>query len=69
VAGFCEHSNELLGSITGREFRDQLSDHQIFKELVHEKLTSLHVVAVALCTTIATRSSCNKHEAIHRTET
>jgi hypothetical protein len=31
VAGFCEHSNEPLGSIKGGEFIYQLSDCQLLK--------------------------------------
>jgi hypothetical protein len=31
VAGFCEHGNELFGSIKDKEFLDQLSDYYILK--------------------------------------
>jgi hypothetical protein len=29
VAGFCEHSNESLSTIKGREFLDKLRDYQL----------------------------------------
>jgi hypothetical protein len=32
VAGSSEHGNELLGSIKGGEFLDQLSDCQLLKK-------------------------------------
>jgi len=32
LAGFCEHCNELTGSITGEEFLDCLSDYQLLKK-------------------------------------
>jgi hypothetical protein len=31
VAGFCEHGNELSGSINKAGFFDKLSDNQLFK--------------------------------------
>jgi len=30
--GSCEHDNELVGSIKGREFLDYLSDYKLFKK-------------------------------------
>jgi hypothetical protein len=32
VAGCCEHGNEPSCSITGGEFLDQMSDHQLLKD-------------------------------------
>jgi hypothetical protein len=32
VAGPCEHSNKLLGSIKGREFLDKVSDYKFLKD-------------------------------------
>jgi len=32
VAGSCEHCNEALGSIKGKEFLDYLSDYQLLKK-------------------------------------
>jgi len=32
VVGFCEHSNEPLDSLKGREFIDQLSDTRLPEE-------------------------------------
>jgi hypothetical protein len=32
IAGFCEHGNEVSGSIKGGEFVDQLSDFLLLKE-------------------------------------
>jgi hypothetical protein len=32
AAGFCEHTNESLHSINGREFLDHLNDYQLFKD-------------------------------------
>jgi hypothetical protein len=32
VAGSCEHSNEISGSIKSGEFREQLSDYQRLKD-------------------------------------
>jgi hypothetical protein len=34
VEGSCKHGNELLDVIHGGEFLDQLSDYQLFMELV-----------------------------------
>jgi hypothetical protein len=31
VASFCEHDNELSGSIKKQDFFDKLSDNQLFK--------------------------------------
>jgi hypothetical protein len=32
VSGFCDHGNEISGSIKGREFLDCLSDCQLVKK-------------------------------------
>jgi len=40
VAGCCEYSNELSGSIIGEEFRDQLSDCQLLSQSVSRWPTS-----------------------------
>jgi hypothetical protein len=32
MAGFCEHVNELAGSIRKQDIFDKLSDNQLFKE-------------------------------------
>jgi len=31
VAGFCEHGNELSGSIKGRKILEQLNEYRLFK--------------------------------------